>query len=127
LKIDRSFIHDLIENAQTRAMVNAIIAMCKSLKLQIIAEGIETAEQRDYLLQQGCETGPGLSVSEADTCHRVCGAATGKWANPARSSAAAEINSNRQKPRGVGTTTNCSTLFAVEYHRGRWHLRANWL
>lgn len=59
LKIDRSFIHDLIENAQTRAMVNAIIAMCKSLKLQIIAEGIETAEQRDYLLQQGCELGQG--------------------------------------------------------------------
>ena len=40
-------------------MVNAIIAMCKSLKLQIIAEGIETAEQRDYLLQQGCELGQG--------------------------------------------------------------------
>lgn len=59
LKIDRSFIHDLIENAQTRAMVNAIIAMCNSLKLQIIAEGIETQEQKDYLLQQGCDLGQG--------------------------------------------------------------------
>ena len=60
LKIDRSFIHDLIENAQTRAMVNAMIAMCKSLKLQVIAEGIETAAQRDYLLAQGCELGQGF-------------------------------------------------------------------
>ncbi|MFO1471019.1 MAG: EAL domain-containing protein [Turneriella sp.] len=59
LKIDRSFIHDLIENAQTRAMVNAIIAMCNSLNLQIIAEGIETEAQRDYLLQQGCNLGQG--------------------------------------------------------------------
>lgn len=60
LKIDRSFIHDLIENAQTRAMVNAIIAMCKSLQLQVIAEGIETTAQRDYLLAQGCELGQGF-------------------------------------------------------------------
>ncbi|MFZ5630311.1 MAG: sensor domain-containing protein [Spirochaetota bacterium] len=59
LKIDRSFIHDLTETAQTRAMVNAIIAMCKSLGLQVIAEGIETTAQRDYLLQQGCTLGQG--------------------------------------------------------------------
>lgn len=59
LKIDRSFIQDLGENSQTRAMVNAIIAMCKSLDLHVIAEGIETIAQRDYLLQQGCALGQG--------------------------------------------------------------------
>lgn len=65
LKIDRSFIHDLVENPQTRAMVNAVIAMCNSLKLKVIAEGIETEAQRSYLLEQGCDLGQGYLFCKA--------------------------------------------------------------
>jgi len=49
LKIDRSFIHDLEENRNSRALVEAIIAMGHSLKLEIVAEGVETEEQLSFL------------------------------------------------------------------------------
>jgi len=49
LKIDRSFIHDLEENRNSRALVEAIIAMGHSLKLEIVAEGVETEEQLNFL------------------------------------------------------------------------------
>jgi len=49
LKIDRSFIHDLEENKNSRALVEAIIAMGQSLKLDIVAEGVETKEQLSFL------------------------------------------------------------------------------
>ncbi|HLA28251.1 MAG TPA: EAL domain-containing protein [Syntrophales bacterium] len=53
LKIDRSFI-DLINPRQDNAIVMAIIAMSKKLGIKVVAEGVETEDQRQYLLQQGC-------------------------------------------------------------------------
>ena len=52
LKIDRSFVRDLEENKNSRALVEAIIAMAHSLKLEIVAEGIENEEQLDFLRQR---------------------------------------------------------------------------
>nr|MDJ0621396.1 EAL domain-containing protein [Desulfocapsaceae bacterium] len=49
LKIDRSFIHDLMENENSKALVEAIIAMAKSLKLDMVAEGVESEEQLAFL------------------------------------------------------------------------------
>lgn len=49
LKIDRSFISDLQENESTKGLVEAIIAMALSLKLEIVAEGVENEEQLDFL------------------------------------------------------------------------------
>ncbi len=49
LKIDRSFVHDLEENESSKGLVEAIIAMAHSLKLKIVAEGVETEEQLDFL------------------------------------------------------------------------------
>jgi len=49
LKIDKSFIQDLGRNADGDSLVDAIIAMAKSLKLRVIAEGVETEEQLAYL------------------------------------------------------------------------------
>ena len=49
LKIDRSFVNDLQENESNRGLVEAIIAMAHSLKLEIVAEGVEDEEQLDFL------------------------------------------------------------------------------
>lgn len=52
LKIDRSFIRDMDENKNSRALVEAIIAMAQSLKLGIVAEGVENKAQLDFLSQR---------------------------------------------------------------------------
>ena len=54
LKIDQSFVADLLTDSQDANIVRAIVAMGESLDLQVIAEGVETQEQRDALLNLGC-------------------------------------------------------------------------
>ncbi len=63
LKIDRSFIHDLLEDSNSKALVEAIIVMAKSLKLQVVAEGVEEEEQLDYLRQQDVGVAQGYFFS----------------------------------------------------------------
>jgi len=54
LKIDQSFVRDLASGTQGSAILKAIIDMGTSLQLEIIAEGVETEEQRQFLTQSGC-------------------------------------------------------------------------
>lgn len=54
LKIDKSFIDDIINDLDDIAIVQAIMALGKSLKLDLIAEGVETLAQRDFLIKKGC-------------------------------------------------------------------------
>ena len=54
LKIDQSFVANVTDDADNAAIITAIIAMARSLKLEIIAEGVETVEQMTYLRAHGC-------------------------------------------------------------------------
>jgi EAL domain-containing protein (putative c-di-GMP-specific phosphodiesterase class I) len=56
LKIDRSFVEDIPHDPHGSEIATAIIAMAHKLHLEVVAEGVETVEQRDFLIAQGCES-----------------------------------------------------------------------
>ena len=60
LKIDRSFIANMQLHAQDNPVVNAIIALARTLQLKVVAEGIESSMQRQLLHQLGCQAGQGF-------------------------------------------------------------------
>lgn len=65
LKIDRSFISNLIEDASDRALTEAIIVMAHKLGIKTIAEGVETNAQRELLISFGCDYAQGFLYSPA--------------------------------------------------------------
>jgi EAL domain-containing protein (putative c-di-GMP-specific phosphodiesterase class I) len=73
LKIDRAFVMGLPEDEGDRAIVSATIAMARALKLSVVAEGVETPAQRDYLHGLQCEAfqgflcAPGLPAAEFES------------------------------------------------------------
>jgi len=65
LKIDRSFVMGLPQDESDRAIVSAIIGMARGLKLKVVAEGVETQAQRDYLAELDCASFQGFLCSQA--------------------------------------------------------------
>jgi diguanylate cyclase (GGDEF)-like protein/PAS domain S-box-containing protein len=63
LKIDRAFVMDIPEDPDAVRMVSAIVALAKSLDMRPLAEGIETVEQKRFLVESGCELGQGYYFS----------------------------------------------------------------
>ncbi|WP_207062171.1 EAL domain-containing protein [Motiliproteus sp. SC1-56] len=63
LKIDQGFVRDLTVDSEDAAIVKAIILMSRGLGLNVIAEGIETTRQKDFLVAQGCPRGQGYLFS----------------------------------------------------------------
>jgi diguanylate cyclase (GGDEF)-like protein/PAS domain S-box-containing protein len=63
LKLDQSFVHDIMASSDDAIVVSAVISMGKSLKHRIIAEGVETLEQLAFLQVHGCDEGQGYYFS----------------------------------------------------------------
>ncbi|POF39461.1 diguanylate cyclase [Pseudomonas laurylsulfativorans] len=59
IKIDRSFIHEIPDNQDDMEITSAVIAMAHNLKLKVVAEGVETAEQLSFLRRHRCDVGQG--------------------------------------------------------------------
>ena len=63
LKIDRSFVHDMDEHPDSQAIIHAIIGLARSLRLETVAEGVETEAQRAFLEAAGCDRMQGYLFS----------------------------------------------------------------
>jgi len=64
LKIDKSFVQDLPSDLEDVAITKTIIKLCESLNLNVIAEGVETEEQKDFMLENGCKLIQGYYYSK---------------------------------------------------------------
>jgi EAL domain-containing protein (putative c-di-GMP-specific phosphodiesterase class I) len=63
LKIDRSFIQDINDNSDDLAIVSAVIALARTLQLEVVAEGVESKAHLDLLSRLGCELALGYHIS----------------------------------------------------------------
>lgn len=64
LKIDRAFVSKIMPNSNSEPVIEAIIALGHSLSMQIVAEGVETESQRDFLRDKGCDIAQGFWYSK---------------------------------------------------------------
>jgi diguanylate cyclase (GGDEF)-like protein len=65
IKIDRSFVTDLASEPDDATIVRTVIAMAHALDLEVVAEGVESTEQLDFLREQGCDRAQGFFFSQA--------------------------------------------------------------
>jgi diguanylate cyclase (GGDEF)-like protein/PAS domain S-box-containing protein len=100
VKIDQSFIRDLEDNEESTAIVRAVVGIARSMKLEVVSEGVETKEQLEILRKAGCDTYQGflngkpmprceyeekllgIRVREAPRCHPCCGCSSLEAGNP---------------------------------------------
>lgn len=71
LKIDHSFVRDMLEDKRDMAIVQGIIALSKAFDRQTVAEGIETKEHYQALLNMGCELGQGYGIARPMPAHEL--------------------------------------------------------
>ena len=72
LKIDQSFVNDMLQDDSDIAIINAIITLGRTLGMELIAEGVEQQEQVDYLLSKGCNLIQGYIYSRPANFDTFC-------------------------------------------------------
>ena len=68
LKIDQSFVRDMLDNPEDRAIVLGVIGLASAFNRQVIAEGVESIEQGTQLLLMGCEVAQGYVIAKPYVC-----------------------------------------------------------
>ena len=63
LKIDRSFVHHMLEDPQDRAIVEGVIGLARTFNCTVVAEGVESPAQARMLLDLGCDIGQGTGIA----------------------------------------------------------------
>ena len=76
LKIDQSFVRDMLDDKDDLHLVSAVIGLAKSFHLTVIAEGVETAEHGARLMQLGCDLAQGYGIARPMPAEMVQ-----KWAS----------------------------------------------
>jgi EAL domain-containing protein (putative c-di-GMP-specific phosphodiesterase class I) len=71
VKVDRSFVQDIPEDVNSMAIAQAIIAMAHSLRLRVVAEGVESEAQLAFLRGEGCDEIQGQYFSEARAASEI--------------------------------------------------------
>lgn len=72
IKIDRAFVSDVTTNRHSSAIVAAVIGLGRSLGIPVLAEGVETEEQRVFLFEQGCQTVQGYHTGRPAPSDAYC-------------------------------------------------------
>jgi len=70
LKIDHGFVRDLVHDAEDAAIVAAIVALGRTLNLKIVAEGVETVEQKEFLTRLGCDSLQGFLLGRPTSAEK---------------------------------------------------------
>lgn len=80
LKIDRDFVNDLVHDSEDAAIVSAIVALGRTLNLKIVAEGVETLAQQEFLTHLGCNSLQGYLLGRPMPAELFSETAFAKWA-----------------------------------------------
>jgi EAL domain-containing protein (putative c-di-GMP-specific phosphodiesterase class I) len=77
LKLDRSMVHGIVEDERDLAVLRGIVAMARALRLKVVAEGIESEEQRAVIVREGCEKWQGFLGGAPMTAEAFAGLGAG--------------------------------------------------
>jgi diguanylate cyclase (GGDEF)-like protein/PAS domain S-box-containing protein len=98
IKIDRSFISDIKKSPDDAAIVEAIISLCHSLNLKVMAEGVETAEQMHFLTARNCSEMQGFLLARPMAASDITGSLTSRY----QGSALGGLSEVQQSEHSVG-------------------------
>ncbi|HXQ95857.1 MAG TPA: EAL domain-containing protein [Candidatus Acidoferrales bacterium] len=82
LKIAKPFVDVVTHGAKDEALTKAIVALARSLQLEVVVEGIERQSQLDVLVRMGCELGQGFLVSPPVPARELPATAAATWGRP---------------------------------------------